>query len=106
MVDFTLALPDEVCAELGARVRTRRILKNLSIGELSQRVGVTEKTVGNLERTGRCTLDTFVKVLEALNAMAELQSVLAPQTRSIEQMRAQVAAAPRKRAYKKRSKAQ
>ena len=87
---------------MGARIRARRIQMNLSLKELSQRVGVTEKTLGNLERTGRCMLDTFVKVLEALNAMSDLQTVLAPQTRSIEQMRAQVAAAPRQRAYKKR----
>ena len=101
MVDFALALPLEICSELGARERTRRILLNVSVDELAARIGVSSKTLGNFERTGRCTLETFVRILEALNSTADLQSVLVSQVRSIEEMRAKVTAAPRQRAYRK-----
>ena len=102
MVDFSVSLPDEICVVLGSRARASRILLNLSVDELAARIGVASKTLGNFERTGRCTLGTFVRVLEALNALADLQNVLETnQPRSIEQMRANATAAPRQRAYRK-----
>ena len=102
MVDFSVSLPDEICVALGLRARARRILLNLSTDEMAARIGLASKTLGNFERTGRCTLGTFVRVLEALNAVADLQFILdANQPRSIEQMRAKANAAPRQRAYRK-----
>lgn len=101
MSDFSLSLPNEVCTELGARARVRRISLNVSVDELAQRIGVSNKTLGNFERTGRCTLETFVRVLEALNAIADLQSVLVTQSRSIDEMRANATTATRQRAYRK-----
>jgi transcriptional regulator with XRE-family HTH domain len=102
MADFALALPGEVCAELGARARVRRVSLNISVDELSNRIGVSNKTLGNFERTGRCTLETFIRILEVLNATADLQSVLVTQVRSIDEMRAKAATVTRKRAYRKR----
>lgn len=101
MVNFAIALPDEICTELGARARARRILLNLSVDELAARIGLSNKTLGNFERTGRCTLTTFVQILEALNATVDLEPVLMTQLRSIEAMRAKANAAPRQRAYQK-----
>lgn len=99
MVDFILALPQEICVELGQRTRTRRLLLNLSVQELAQRVGVSVGTIGNFERTGKCTLDSFVRILESLNAVSDLQPVLQTQSRSIEDMRQKAAARTRKKAY-------
>ena len=36
------------------------------------------------KRQGRCTLETFVRILESLNSATDLQDVLAAPTRSIE----------------------
>lgn len=102
MPDLALALPDEVCIELGKRARVRRLALNLSSEELAARIGVSDKTLRSFELTGRCTLVTFVRILEALNAQADLQTVLVTQTRSIEDMRLQAQVRQRKRAYKKR----
>lgn len=104
MADFSLILPHEVCALLGERCRARRLMLNLSVEELAARVGISGKTLSHFERTGRCTLDTFVRVLEALNALPELQDLLLPPTRSIENMRLQAAVHNRQRAYTKRAK--
>lgn len=102
MVDFTLALPEEICTELGARARTRRISMNISVEVLASRIGVSDKTLRNFERTGRCNMDSFVRILEVLNATGDLQSVLWTQPRTIEDMRSNAAVSTRKRAYRKR----
>lgn len=103
-MNFDLALPDEVCSELGRRTRARRLMLNLSVQELALRVGISDKTLSNFERTGRCTLETFVRILEALNALPDLAPVLVTQTRSIEDMRQKAASSIRQRAYKKNRK--
>lgn len=104
MVDFALALPEEVCLEMGRRVRARRLALNISVDELAQRVGISNNTLGNFERTGRCTLETFVRILEALNALADLALVLVTRAHSIEDMRQKAAASTRQRAYTKTRK--
>ena len=104
MVNFALALPQEVCQEMGQRVRARRLSLNISVDELAQRIGISNNTLGNFERTGRCTLETFVRVLEAFNALPDLASVLLTQSRSIEDMRQKAAVSTRQRAYTKARK--
>lgn len=101
MADFSISLPGEICAELGARARVRRVALNISIDELASRLDVSSKTVGSFERTGRCTLDTFIRILEALKATSELQSVLVPKNKSLEEMRLNSKTSTRQRAYKK-----
>jgi hypothetical protein len=81
MVDFALALPEEVCQEIGRRARTRRL------------------------SLGRCTLETFVRILEVLNALPDLASVLVTQASSIDDMRQNVVTRTRKRAYTRARKA-
>jgi transcriptional regulator with XRE-family HTH domain len=99
MLDFALALPVEICQALGKRCRARRLLLNLSVSDLAGRVGISDRTLGSFERSGRCTLETFVRVLEALNALPDLAGVLVSESRSIHAMRQKSAAVERKRAY-------
>ena len=89
---------------MGQRVRARRLSLNISVDELAQRIGISNNTLGNFERTGRCTLETFVRVLEAFNALPDLASVLLTQSRSIEDMRQKAAVSTRQRAYTKARK--
>jgi len=89
---------------LGQRARARRLALNLSVDELAQRVGISSKTLGNFERTGRCTLETFARILEALNALHDLSPVLVLQSKSIDDMRLKAAVATRQRAYTKARK--
>jgi len=104
MVDFSLAVPEEICVTFGERARARRLMLNLSVEELAARVGISNKTLGNFERTGKCTLETFVRVLEALDALSDLQNVLVTQSLSIEDMRLKAAVRTRQRAYTKARK--
>lgn len=68
---------------------------------MAQRIGVSHQTLSHFERTGKCTLTTFVRVLEALNATPDLQPVLVREVHSIEDMRANSATSHRRRAYRK-----
>lgn len=96
---FTLSLPDDICAELGARARVRRVGMNVSVDEMAARIGVSGQTLSNFERTGKCTLLTFVRIVDALGAAADLQAVLAAPVRTLEEMRAKAAGSTRQRAY-------
>ena len=100
---FSVALPNDVCAELGKRARVRRIALNISVDELAARIGISDRTLRNFEQSGRCTLETFARILEALNALPDLEPVLLTQSRSIEEMRQQASGRQRQRAYKKQS---
>jgi transcriptional regulator with XRE-family HTH domain len=101
MPDFSLALPQEICLELGHRARAKRIALNLPAQELAARIGLSDKTLRTFEQTGRCNLETFVRILEVLNALPDLQKVLAAPPRSIDEMRQQVQVRERQRAYRK-----
>lgn len=77
---------------------------NVSVEEMAHRIGVSGQTLSNFERTGKCTLLTFVRVLEALKSSTDLQSVLVAQTRTIDTMRLKSATRLRKRAYRRSTK--
>jgi len=104
MLNFALAVPLEVCLTFGERARARRLMLNLSVEELAARVGISNKTLSNFERTGRCTFETFVRVLEALDALPDLQNVLITHALSIDDMRLRAAVRTRQRAYTKTRK--
>lgn len=94
-------MPQEICAELGARARARRVHMNVSVEEMAYRIGVSDQTLSNFERTGKCTLVTFVRVLQSLNATPDLQEVLARQTRALEGICTEYTVSARQRAYRK-----
>ena len=56
---FYAATDDAVLAELGRRLRQRRLDRNLSQQELADRAGLDRTTVGQLERDGRASLAIY-----------------------------------------------
>ena len=101
MPNISLLTPDEVCSELGSRARARRLSLNIALEELAARIGVSDRTLRSFEKTGRCNLSTFVRVVEALGALSDLQPVLAAELRSINEMRQQVQSRQRQRTRRK-----
>jgi transcriptional regulator with XRE-family HTH domain len=99
---FSLALPHEICIELGKRTRARRLMLNFSLEELAQRTGLSPVTLSHLEHTGKCTLETFIRVLEVFNATHDLETILSTPLHSVEEMKTKHALSTRKRAYRKR----
>ncbi|MDK9702526.1 MAG: helix-turn-helix transcriptional regulator [Sulfuritalea sp.] len=67
---------DEVIAEVGARLRARRLERNLTVEELAARAGLNRKTVLDLEAGADVRLATVIKVFRALNMLGALDAAI------------------------------
>lgn len=103
IVTLDFAQPDEAAQALAARLRNQRLSQNLTQQELAARAGVALGTVKQLERSGRCSFASWLRVVFALGLAAELEPLFVTQPRSIAQME-RAAAPPRQRARKRRFK--
>lgn len=101
MSDVSNALPEMIGLELARRVRARRLLRNLCVDDLAAQIGVSGKTLGTFERTGRGKLDTFVRLLLAFDLTPGLMGVLELPALTNEGQASSPANMPRKRAYRK-----
>jgi DNA-binding XRE family transcriptional regulator len=86
MLNFGLATPDEICLELGRRLRAARIAKEFSQGELGKRAGVATRTITRLEAEGHASMLVCVRVALALDLADQLEALFTMEVRSIVQM--------------------
>lgn len=77
MNDMHFMSPDQLQQELGSRLQTLRISRNLDQKTTAEKAGVSEKTLRNLEAGRGSSIETLVRVLKALNSLDGLES-LAP----------------------------
>jgi transcriptional regulator with XRE-family HTH domain len=102
MLDFTFSTYHEVCKELGNRLRMRRMELNLTQTEVAARAGVSKGTVSNIEKHGQGTLESLVRVLQAMGMLKELQPLFQAKPTSIEQLKHFEDVKERKRVSRKR----
>ncbi|MBB4219432.1 helix-turn-helix domain-containing protein [Variovorax guangxiensis] len=76
MLDVAFATVSELVEALGQRLRAQRIAQSLTQAELAQRAGVSGSAIKTLESTGMTTLETFVRVIQALGLVDELADLL------------------------------
>lgn len=100
-MDPELATVTEILRELGARLRQQRLAQQLSQQELAAMAGIALGTVKKLERSGVSSLETVVRVVQALGLADELQTLFVLKRNSIAQM-ALAAQPQRQRAPRKR----
>ena len=101
-MDIVFASPPEILAELGARVRAQRLARNVQQKALAAMAGVAVGALQNLERDGKCSLETFVRVTCALGLATEFGNLLALKpNKSIAQMERAAAANSRRRASRR-----
>lgn len=103
MLDFTFSTHHEVCEELGRRLRTRRMAMNLTQAEVASLAGVSKGTVSNIEKHGQGTLDSLVRVLQAMRLTKELQPLFESTPTSIAQLKQAEEAPQRQRVSRKRT---
>lgn len=87
MLDFALATHQEICTELGLRLKRQRLAQALTQQDLAERSGVASGTVKNLESKGVSSLESLIRIAMALglvDGLAQLFELKAPQ--SIAQM--------------------
>ena len=74
--DITLT-PHEIVQELGRRIASVRLGRNMTRAELSQRSGVAERTLARLESgEGNVRLEAFASVCSALALTGRFEALL------------------------------
>ena len=102
MIDIRLMSPAEISAEVGSRLRSRRLSLRMTQDELARRAGLNINTIRNLEaKTGACALDTIIRASVALGLVDNFEQLFGTKPKSIAQME-QAAEAPRLRARRGR----
>lgn len=71
-----------VVSELGRRLATHRMARNLTQSEFADQAGVARSTVQRIEGGASIQLSSFVKLLRALDRLDGLDAVLTPEVRS------------------------
>jgi len=99
---FALALPAEIQQALGFRLRTQRLAQELSQRDLAQMAGLSLGAVRKLEQDGQSSLETLVRVVQALGLVEELEDLFVLKRRSIAQMERAEAAGQRRRAPRRK----
>jgi transcriptional regulator with XRE-family HTH domain len=102
MRNFNLISSDGVCTELGARIRTLRLAKNITKQELARMTQSSLSSIHRAEAGGHMTLDLFVRVAQSLQAIDTLDDVLIQEMRSIAQLEEQYKTSLRQRARPKK----
>ncbi|MFT0851564.1 helix-turn-helix transcriptional regulator [Achromobacter sp. F4_2707] len=100
---FHLSTPAEILHVLGARLREQRLAQSLTQRELAQMAGLSLGAVRKLESDGQCSLETLVRVAQALGLLEALDDLFVLKRQSIAQMQQADIASRRQRAPRKRA---
>lgn len=65
-----------ILAEIGTRIKGKRLRKNISQQELAERAGLSRNTISDMESEGSTTLQNFIRILRALEVLDELEHFL------------------------------
>ncbi len=91
-----LMSPTELCADVAARARARRLALRLTQQGLAARADVSVASLKRFERTGLIAFDALVRLAFALGAEAEIATLFPPPPpRSLDDI--QTVARPRQR---------
>jgi transcriptional regulator with XRE-family HTH domain len=103
MRNFNLIPSAGVCTELGARIRTLRLAKNITKQELARMTHSSLSSIHRAEAGGHMTLDLFVRVAQSLHAIDTFDGLLVQSFQSIADLESQETQVLRKRARNPRA---
>ncbi len=96
-IELSIATSDQIEAALCKRLESIRLSRNITQAQLAEEAGVSPRTVGRLEKGQGVSMDTFIRIMMALNIQQNLEALLPdPTVRPIE--RVGMGAGERKRA--------
>ncbi|MEZ5324724.1 MAG: helix-turn-helix domain-containing protein [Verrucomicrobiales bacterium] len=78
-IDLQILTDTQIEAELGKRIRIRRVEMGLNQTELAEAAGIGRRTITSVENGAGCKLGTFIALLRVLEALPELATILPPQ---------------------------
>lgn len=65
-----------ILREVGSRLRTERLNRNLTAEQVAERAGVSEPTLYRLERGGNSSLQTLIRILRALGLVGRIEALV------------------------------
>jgi len=92
-----ISTTNEILHALGQRLRAQRLIQGVAQHELAQMAGLSLGALRTLESSGRCSLETWVRVVQALGLVDEMERLFIPEQRTIAQMQQAEAARQRQR---------
>lgn len=95
---FNLLSPEAASAELGARVKRLRLMRNLSQQQVAGMAGCSLSSLRRLETVGQATLDLVLRVAQALQVAGQFDALFTESVQTIAQAEREAALSLRKRA--------
>ena len=87
-IDYQSASSDAIVATLGRRLDALRLSRNISQADLARKAGVSRSTMTRLADGKGVSLDSFVRVMQALQLADRLAAMLPdPGVRPVERLR-------------------
>lgn len=83
---FDLASVGEIALTLAQRLRALRLQQALSQADLAGRAGISERALRNFEARGQATLETFLRIAQALGRTGDLEGTFEVAVHSIRAM--------------------
>ena len=77
-----LHTPEEMADQLAMRLRDERLHRDWKQSTLAERSGVSLPTIRRYERTGRTSLENFLRLCHSLGRLDEFDGLLEPPTAS------------------------
>src|SRR5580658_1619320 len=74
--DTSYKTADELQGVLGERLRALRLSRNFAQRELAEKAGLSLRALHNLEAGAGSTVETFLRVLKALNAVDAIETLV------------------------------
>lgn len=100
-IDFSTAPSEAIIEALGARLEEIRLARNITQADLAKEAGVSRSTLTRLSIGKPVSLDSFVRVMQALRLADHLAALLPdPGVRPVDRVRLE--GSERKRARRKR----
>jgi transcriptional regulator with XRE-family HTH domain len=75
-IDFAIATSSQIESALCERLTNIRLMKNLPQESIAREAGISIRTLNRLEKGLGVTLDTFIRVMMALNVQNHLSAML------------------------------
>ena len=86
-IDFSIATSDQIEAFLAGQLKKIRLTRNLTQAQLAKESGISLATIKRLENGQTITLNTFIRILIALDLQHNLATLLPdPAIRPVERV--------------------
>ena len=102
-VTFHLSTSAEILHALAVRLREQRLAQSLTQRELAQMAGLSLGALRKLESNGQCSLETLIRVVQALGLQEALDDLFVLKRQSIAQMEQVDLVSRRQRAPRKKT---